>query len=589
LTLGVVFRLLVFRDLSRHPLLLEPHLDALSYLNWAREIATTDFWGRGIFFQAPGYPYLMGCFFKLFGIHPGGWVAVQFAMSLGTSLLLYWLALELFGFRSALFAGIVAATYPVLIYFDQVLLKTSTSVFFGTLVLCGLHLLTRRRGSFRLHFLAGLVLGAACLVKETYLLLLPVAVLLPWAVRKPGARRTDLLRVSGWVLGCALILGAMTARNVLRGGEFVIITSQAGPNFYMGNNPATDGTFRRPKDVAIRRLPEYESGDFKRVAEETLGRPLSSKEVSDYWFARGLAFIAEQPKAFLRLLWNKWLLVWTRVEIPDNYSLPVFQSYSPALRLIPLDFAWLVLFSFSGLALARRRIREFSFIPAFCGVHILSLLLFLVNSRYRMDLMPPMVLLGSAVVSTTAARRRDWVLAAGMGLLGLCFSLAPAYRAEPGALTYAQAQVLLSEGHTEEGLAMLRETVRISPRHHLAWHLLGYTAFSKGDFEQAAEDLKRSLSAEPINAGVWGELGVSLARLGRLKPAEKAFRNSLRIAPDSAEVRRNLALLFIQTRRDRLAAEVLGPAASRDPLSARMLKDLNEGTVPPSARGPGGN
>ena len=61
----------------------------------------------------------------------------------------------------------------------------------------------------------------------------------------------------------------VAARNSYVGGGFYVTTSQFGPNFYIGNNPAADGTYQSLRFG--RGAPEYERQDATELAERALG------------------------------------------------------------------------------------------------------------------------------------------------------------------------------------------------------------------------------------------------------------------------------------------------------------------------------
>ena len=108
------------------------------------------------------------------------------------------------------------------------------------------------------------------------------------------------------LLGLAIVLVPVAARNAVVGGGFFVTTSQFGPNFYIGNNPTADGTYASLRYG--RGAPEYERQDATELAELALGRRLSPAEVSSYWTdgrwtssrrsrARGSKLMAPQVRA----------------------------------------------------------------------------------------------------------------------------------------------------------------------------------------------------------------------------------------------------------------------------------------------------
>src|SRR6202022_4188309 len=112
-----------------------------------------------------------------------------------------------------------------------------------------------------------------------------IAVIMVWAAVVHRARAAAI-----FVTGVAIVLVPVAARNAYVGGGFYLTTSQAGPNFYIGNNPKADGTYQSLRFG--RGAPEYERQDATELAEHALGRRLTPSEVSSYWTDRAFAFIS---------------------------------------------------------------------------------------------------------------------------------------------------------------------------------------------------------------------------------------------------------------------------------------------------------
>jgi uncharacterized YccA/Bax inhibitor family protein len=84
---------------------------------------------------------------------------------------------------------------------------------------------------------------AGCSLREETVLLVPAIVAWGFFAFRSIAFAARAKRVGAFIGGLALILVPVAGRNAAVGGEFVLTTAQAGPNFYMGNNPNADGTY----------------------------------------------------------------------------------------------------------------------------------------------------------------------------------------------------------------------------------------------------------------------------------------------------------------------------------------------------------
>ena len=95
------------------------------------------------------------------------------------------------------------------------------------------------------------------------------------------------------LLGCSLTIAPVTLRNYRVGDDVVLISHNAGINFYIGNNPDYDRTvFIRPgKDWAhLVEMPEREAG---------IDRP---SRKSRFFFGRSWDYISADPLGYLSLL-----------------------------------------------------------------------------------------------------------------------------------------------------------------------------------------------------------------------------------------------------------------------------------------------
>jgi len=54
--------------------------------------------------------------------------------------------------------------------------------------------------------------------------------------------RKSVIRFLILAAGCVIIVSPVTLRNIFIGHDKVLIASQGGINFYIGNNPYADGT-----------------------------------------------------------------------------------------------------------------------------------------------------------------------------------------------------------------------------------------------------------------------------------------------------------------------------------------------------------
>jgi len=285
--------------------------DSRGYDEWARRIAGGDWFGHEVFYQAPLYPYLLGVIYAVAGRSLLLVRIVQAVIGSASCVLLAVAGARLFSTHAGVAAGLMLALYAPAIFFDGLLQKSTLDVFF---VCVALWLITKtetaetaepaeRRGGSRTaptrilnvshlpsFFWIGLAMGGLALTRENAMVL--IAVVAVWAVVAHQTRAPAI-----FVAGVAIVLAPVAARNAYVGGGFYVTTSQAGPNFFIGNNPKSDGTYQALRFG--RGAPEFERQDATDLAQHALGRTLTPSEVSSYWTDRALDYIYSQPASWL--------------------------------------------------------------------------------------------------------------------------------------------------------------------------------------------------------------------------------------------------------------------------------------------------
>ena len=342
---------------------------------------------KSAFFQAPLYPYFLATVYAVAG---HSYLAVRLLQALLDSLtvlLITLAAARLFGERSGLWAGLLAALYGFMVFHVALLHKE-------TLVLCALavllFLLARPHPGPGALVASGLLLGAAALLRENLLLLVPfvLAGVLEW----PPALRRGLARASVFLLGVALALAPVALANRRASGEWILTSYTGGTNFLIGNARGGTGSYR-PLTLASQR-PEQELSDSRSLAASLLaeqtGQPidpagLSPSLVSRVLWAAGWREIARDPVAWIRLLARKARLFLHAYEIPDSEGLALARESSLALRLARVGFGLVAPLAGAGLVLAwRRRPRAARLLALLLAGLFASVVLFFVFGRYRL-------------------------------------------------------------------------------------------------------------------------------------------------------------------------------------------------------------
>jgi 4-amino-4-deoxy-L-arabinose transferase-like glycosyltransferase len=556
-------------------------VDSRAYHDRALEILSGAWLGERIFYQDPLYPYFLAGLYGVFG--PGSiWVLLaQGLLGAGAAALVYGLAAQLFERRTALVAAALAIFYKPFLYYDALVLKVTLSIFLITLALFWL-VRAQARGRKREWLLGGLALGLACLTRGNYLVLIPVVLLWLWLADRGD--RTRLPAAAGALaLGLVLVVFPVTIRNYAVGGDLVLITSQAGQNFFIGNHRGNaSGIYKAPPFVTAN--PRQEESCFQREALRRSRREMLPSELSRYWFGQALREIRLNPGHFASHTVRKARLFFNEYEVPDNQDYQFFEQHVSRLLALPLlDYGLLLPLALCGAFFARRN-RGAWLLTLFFASYGSSVILFYNMSRYRIPVAPVVIVFSAVCLSELAGaarRRRLKTLAASAVFLALAYAVVhqPVMRLDWSTQHYnlglhlageAARHVTLAEAREAAGdnsgatsereqARRLRERAKrelrlgleIRPRHQalkqalrsllVAWVL-------QAEREERSEDaveLARELTAAypDLAEGHW-RLGANLARLGETRSARIALERALAIEPGHAGAR--LALQQLQ-------------------------------------------
>jgi 4-amino-4-deoxy-L-arabinose transferase-like glycosyltransferase len=566
-----------------------PVLDAFAYHEWALAILDGHWLGDQVYYQDPLYPFFLAGLYWIFGPESLGVLLAQATLDATSVVLLYATARRLFDAPTALLAGALASTYAVYLYYAALLLKAPLLLFLFTLSLL---LLVRaaQRGRLRDWGLWGLVFGLAALTRGNALLFLPA--LAAWAAL--DRERLVAKRLATFVAGTAGVLAVLipvAVRNYAVGGDLVVLNSQGGQNFYIGNFRGNDtGAYRAPS--FLRACPQHEEKDFEREAVAALGRPLRPSEISRYWLGRGLEEIAADPAHFARHLLRKGMVLANDYEVPDNYSFGFFaEEVVPALAWPLPRWGLLLPLAICGAFIARSR-RETQLLLLFGIAYAAGLFVFFNLSRLRLPLVPLVLLFGAhgTVEILRRARARDWrpVLAA-LAFLALAypavyatvggerhvirfFNLAQAHQARgrahrdraaelsaAGDERAARAELAISDGERDlaeqayrDGLAQDSHSRRLRNGLRMLLEVRLAQLERLGRDREALEKARALTAVVPDFADGHARKGVVLARLGERDAARQAFRQALSIDPTNKRARNGLLKLEFGRGRDEL-------------------------------------
>lgn len=551
--LGFALRWLNVAALGGTPLYSAPHGDGLAYLSIAaklREGGVAGLFSEGaVFYQAPLYPHLLALFQWLFGESLSALRVFQSALG-GASVFLMGLGTaRLFGHRAGIAAALLLAFFAPSIWLDGLVQKSAAATFLASALIA-----LWSYSSARATAAMGAVLGLLMLTRGEARLLVPVlGAALLWRdglVKKASS-------IAPFACGLALVLAPVFVRNGVLGGDWVLTTSQAGTNFYIGNQAEATGSYTPL--VPGRGDARFEASDAQELAERATGRSLTPSEVSSHWRSRALADMRADPASAARLLGRKGMLALNNAEVADTDDFGHARRGSWVLRLT-LPFTVLLGLAALGLAIAtreeRRRARVFL---AMAAAQWVALVAFYVFARYRLPLALFLVPLAGLGASSFHRVRSQPVVALGATFLAVALSLLPVYDPKAGtaAALMNEGRVLVDAGEFEAARLVADEAVFLAPGFFDAHRLRSLASLKLGETDAALPSLETAYGLVPTDWQVRTWLGIAMGEKGNLPRAFELLSGAAMERPEAMPIVSNAVGLAVALDRPAEAVQLL--------------------------------
>jgi len=539
------------------PFIAQLVMDSEEYDRWAQEIARGDWIGSEVFFQAPLYPYFLAIVYFLFGHVLDAVYLIQIVIALAGIYALFRAGRKLVDEKVGLFAAALSAFYGIYVFYDVQLLKESLAV---TMVCFLIWILVeaREKKGFALWVCSGVFCGLLTLLRENMLLIVPFLLLL---VIQPRERiYIFILRALALILGVGIILTPVAFRNLKVGGNFLPTTFQGGVNFFIGNNPQATGTYQ-PLSPG-KQVPSYERTEPIRLAEKEMGRPLEPFEVSNFWLHKSLRWVQEHPSDFLRLQFKKAGMFWSWYEWPDAVDYYYVKQTSFIYKLPLLEFGSISLLALIGLWFVRRRIRPFFPVLLFVLMWMASTIVFFLFSRYRLPVVPGLILIGATAVGVLfeewKKKRRQSAIILALVVLGGIAPLFVKFKPKMDLVHYNLALAYEKMENINLAEQHYKEAYSINPNDFLSCVNLGNLAMNEKKWDEALEWYEKAEAIESRAEGVHANIGAVYVALGQFDYAERAFARALEINPENVEALHNISILLAMKGQYEKALEVNG-------------------------------
>jgi tetratricopeptide (TPR) repeat protein len=349
--------------------------------------------------------------------------------------------------------------------------------------------LSARMGRLGNLLTSGLVLGVSMLLWSGAALVIGLLALTLLRER-PGRPK----KIGLFVIGIMIPLLASLTHNYFISGEVIPVTSSAGVNLYLGNNPTSDG------------MDPFKFGEANRIKIEANRLVLSGAKRSAYFRGHAYRFIREQPLEWLRLTGKKLLISMGRIEIDNNADISERRSAWRRFFVPVLHFGIIFPLAMAGVVYMFRTKRQAA-ILLFGYVGFLAVgIIFFVSERFRLPavaFLVPLAVLGFRGLVGDGLRRNLRALAIPLSTLVVAatvsnidfFSLA---EHEFPSITINKAHVERLSGNHEEARRLIAIAMEEEPGNAGAYFQLGAIEESEGNIELSFGYYLDSLENDPF-------------------------------------------------------------------------------------------
>ena len=571
---ALVLRLFVLWQATNTPEFLPNQGDMKFYNDWARRIAAGALTDHKAFYGLPGYAYWLALIYRVVGFQPYVAALLQVIVEAVTSTLIFQLGVLAFGRREAaqpstratVIGGAAALGWVFFVpaqAYSTILMPTCYLVAAFWFVVWWLLRRRENRPAARAFFLLGLMMGVVAMMVANILFLIPLVLAAVWLHRewspvvRPFSARARVLASALLFIGVYVGVAPCVYHNYVLAGEPVLLSAHSGINFFIGNNAQANGYPKIPSPLHADQQGMLR--DSILWAERAEGHPLKRVEVSAFWAGLAKQYIREHPVEWIELIGTKLGNFWRAFPYDD---LGIITSFQEDGVLLPgPSFGLIAILALPGLVLALMRRSASRWIVAAIGLHMASLLTVFVTERYRMPVVPGLLLLASfglaEIWRDLSARQWRGAAVYGVVLVAAWMIVERPVSAELQHLDeYNSSLADLEQGLYERAQQKLARSLANNPDSAETNFAMGNVYLAEGKRDLAKRFYRRTLELDPAHDRVLNNLGVLASEENRWPLAEKFLQASLRIEAGDAKTH------YLLARAQREQGNLAGAAAA---------------------------
>jgi 4-amino-4-deoxy-L-arabinose transferase-like glycosyltransferase len=523
--LALVVRIIYLAEISKSPTFRVSIIDSATYDEHARALLSTGAFGPQFFWQGFFYPFFLAIVYMLTS---GSMLAARIVQVVLGSLLcvgVCGLGSKIFNRRTGFAAGLIAALYGPLIFYDVEILDSGFSAIWA-LVLVLLVLRAESAKGVWLGFLLGLCGALSVITRGTFLpFFVAACVWLVYAWRRGAAKWSVIGARAGLVVAGFLLVAIPVASLCQKATTHFNFLAESGPiNLYIGNNPDAE------KTIMIR--PGAEWRELTRLP--MVKGSMSDAEDRKVFSRLFLDYVKSEPGSYVKGLVEKKIQFLSSRELPRNDDIYIARKYSRLLSILVwkagrfgFPFGLVLPLALVGIVRYLRRIPIPMYL--FLILYPAAIIAVFVSARYRMPLIPILAVPAAAgiVYLLDALRSGRWIAAAAtIGAIAVVAGASSAAGPFPVEKYNYEAEMhsivgfeLMKEKQLPAAVEQFNEALRLDPGWGDAHKYLGLIMSDERRPAEAAEHLRKALAAEPDSYLLRYYLGITLLNLGRTDEA----------------------------------------------------------------------
>ncbi|HMP73024.1 MAG TPA: tetratricopeptide repeat protein [Kiritimatiellia bacterium] len=565
----------------RYPEFMVPLIDASTYDTFARQWVEFGQRDSTTVWHAAFYPIFLAAVYRLFTPSIFAALLIQSALGAAACCGVALIARRCLGEKAFWPAGLMAAGYGPLIFYDAQLMPAGWAFFWSVLIMA--RLVHPEPGN---PWVRGILHGALCagaaLIRPELLVGYVGGQALLWIntiAKSKVSRQCSPIVVLTAVTTFLVLVMPVGIMNRPWTGTYTLGSANGALNLYLANAPeACDTMLARPGPTYDRIVNLPKQAGLRSPSEQ-----------NQFFRERFITRVKEHPADVTRHLLRKAAMLFNGYEVPTDLDL--YSARPPAWfaqgMMFPIGrggFPFSLLVLLAGLGISRAAHQKLMRVYIVYGLIAACLILLMPTARYRLILLPPLFVLGAGGLlqlldkQTWRNLRRQPGVVLTLGLL-LFLQIAPLPLCRLDWNFAAERERMIAQ-RMEDPITATEKLTRIQQTHPedpQLYYFLAYFAWQLGEQETARHHLLAALELAPDFAYALLLKAEVDAHQGELTAAQKALESATRSDPDLEEAYLRLALIHAQAGDFKAARDTLQRLLAyrnHHPIALHILADL---------------